>query len=439
MKTARRLAAALLALAGCDGNLNKDEFPLAVTIRASVRSSGAQGDFASGGAVVRLSADGRYVVFDSVATNLVAGDTNAARDVFRHDLQTGVTELVSAGLSGAPANADSQAPSISDDGRYVCFESLATNLAPGGAGFSEIYVRDMVAGMTTRVSVDPGGGNANGGSTSAAISGNGRYVAFCSTATDLVAGFVSNNGAGSDVFRRDLQAPGATILVSRTLAGPAQGGNGVSCDPSISADGSVIAFASLAFDLAPNTSVGLMNIFVRDVGAGSTTLVFEFTDGESLEPSLSADGRFVAYHSYATNIVVPDNQSGYDVFLYDRTTGLTEMVSRNSSGVQQSGIDAWNASVSGDGRFVAFESGASNLVADDNNAALDIFVKDRATGGVTRVSVSTYGKASGIFENSFLPSISRDGRFVAFISASDDLVPGDTNGVDDVFVRGPLR
>ncbi|HEX9903677.1 MAG TPA: hypothetical protein VGA77_01815, partial [Propylenella sp.] len=276
-------------------------------------------------------------------------------------------------------NAPSKHPSISANGRFVAFDSSASNLVAGDANTADdVFVRDRQTGTTELVSVDTGGldpGNAP--SKHPSISANGRFVAFDSSASNLVAGDANN---ADDVFVRDRQT-GTTELVSVNTGG-LEPGNGRSEHPSISADGRFVAFASRATDLARGMPlVAADNIFVRDLQAGTTEWVSRPNTwgdprGPSQQPSISADGRFVAFHSLAHDLVAGDTNEAFDVFVHDRLTGLTERVSVRSSG-GQANQSSGPSSISADGRRVAFYSLATNLVAGDTNLTGDIFLRDR--------------------------------------------------------------
>jgi len=295
------------------------------TTRVSVDSAGTQG---TGGHSYEtsLSADGRFVAFRSEATNLVAGDTNAADDIFVHDRQTGTTTRVSVDSAGTQGNSYSYTPSISADGRYVAFLSNASNLVAGDTNASwDIFVHDRQTGTTTRVSVDSTGTQGNGASAyHPSLSADGRFVAFLSEASNLVAG--DTNGR-SDIFVHDRQT-GTTTRVSVDSAGT-QGTGGHSYTPSISADGRYVAFASTATNLVAGDTNGTGDIFVHDRQTG-----------------------FVAFFSYATNLVAGDTNGLRDIFVHDRQTGTTIRVSVDSAGTQGNG-NSFAPSISADGRFVA--------------------------------------------------------------------------------------
>ena len=384
-----------------------------------------------------ISADGRFVAFEiRPPPTWSAATATADYDVFVHDRQTGATERVSVATGGTEATGgDSYVPVISADGRFVAFYSTATNLVSGDTnGVADVFVHDRQTGTTERVSVATGGAQGNDQSYLPAISADGRFVAFESHANVLVGG--DTNGA-YDIFVRDRQT-GTTERVSVATGGTeATGGNSVA--PAISADGRFVAFESAATDLVGGDTNGKTDVFVHDRQTGTTERVSvatgggQATGGNSAAAAVSADGRFVAFDSAATNLVGGDTNGTSDIFVHDRQTGTTERVSVATGGGQATGGN-FNAAISADGRFVAFNSNASDLVGGDTNAASDVFVRDRQTGTTERMSVATDGsQATG--GDSTAPAISADGRFVAFDSAATNLVAGDTNAVDDVFVR----
>ena len=400
------------------------------TTRVSVASDGTQ---ANGGSFTpSISADGRYVAFASIAVNLVSGDTNGVQDIFVHDRQTGQTTRVSVASGGAQANGPSFDPSISADGRYVAFASLATNLVSGDTNNEQdIFVHDRQTGQTTRVSVATGGGQANLASSDPSISADGRYVAFESLASNLVSGDTNNTG---DIFVHDRQT-GATTRVSIGPGGT-QANRG-SIAPSISADGRYVAFHSDATNLVSGVTNGTTHIFVHDRQTGVTTRVSVASDGTegnsvSIKPSISADGRYVAFQSIATNLVSGDTNGTQDIFVHDRQTGQTTRVSVASDGTEgNSGSLA--PSISADGRYVAFQSQANNLVSGDTGFITDVFIHDRQTGVTTRVSIAFDGTEAN--NESFAPSISADGRYMAFESDATNLISGDTNSTRDIFIH----
>jgi uncharacterized repeat protein (TIGR01451 family) len=412
------------------GNQKKGE-----TTRVSVASNGMQGNDYSHSS--RISADGRYVVFDSDASNLVSEDTNGYSDVFVHDRNTGKTIRVSVGANGVQGDGGSHFSMISADGRYVAFESSADNLVSGDTnGVPDIFVHDRKTGQTTRVSVASDGTKGNADSYSPEISANGRYVAFTSYADNLVP---SDTNSRRDIFVHDRQT-GKTARVS--VASNGAQGNGFSDSPAISADGRFVAFESWADDLVVGDTNGAPDIFVHDRQTGKTTRVSVASngvqsDGFSYHPAISADGRYVAFVSEARNLVAGDTNEIGDIFIHDRQTGKAIRVSVSSNGAQAyADVGSDGPEISADGRFVTFYSEAYNLVAGDTNGWVDVFVHDWLTGKTTRVSVASDGREANNYTES--RAISADGRYVVFFSDASNLVPGDNNGVGHIFVRDRL-
>jgi Tol biopolymer transport system component len=402
------------------------------TMRVSVASNGTQGNGDSVSWLSSLSADGRYVTFNSEASNLVSNDTNGARDVFIRDQQTGQTSRVSVASTGLQANGASEESSISADGRYVVFSSYASNLVSGDTNsYEDVFVHDWQAGQTTRVSIASNGVQGNSDSTGTSISADGRYVAFSSQSSNLVSG---DTNSYEDVFVHDRQA-GQTTRVS--IASNGIQGNGNSTGTSISADGRYVVFTSFASNLVGGDTNNSGDVFVHDREAGQTTRVSIASNGvqgnsDSTGTSISADGRYVAFSSQSSNLVSGDTNGAIDAFVHDRQTGQTTRVSIASNGTQGNGGSGFT-SISADGRYVGFHSLANNLVSGDTNGAIDAFVHDRQTGQTTRVSISANGiQGNGDSGNT---SFSSNGRYVVFTSYASNLISGDTNNVVDVFVR----
>ncbi|MCL4465455.1 MAG: hypothetical protein M1389_05400 [Chloroflexi bacterium] len=397
------------------------------TTRASVASDGTQGDAYS--YTGSISADGTYVAFHSYASTLVPGIYGG---VFVHNRATGETSYVSVGFDGTPANNASRSPSISADGRYVAFESLASNLIMvDNNGYWDIFVYDRQTGQMERVSVSSGGAQANNNSGHAAISADGRYVAFESYATNLVAGD-SNRYRG--IYVHDRQTHQTTRV---SVASDGSLPDASSRNPSISADGRYVAFESLASNLVTADSNGYWDIFVYDRQMGQTERVSVSSGGaqannNSGHAAISADGRYVAFESLAANLVAGDSNGYPDIFVHDRQTNETARVSVGFDG-SQSNSGSYAPAISADGRYVTFSSIATNLISDDTNAHEDVFVRDRLLGNTSRVSLASNGaQGNGDSEGA---AISGDGRYVAFMSSASTLVDGDTNGAIDVFVR----
>jgi archaellum component FlaF (FlaF/FlaG flagellin family) len=412
---------------------------LPTTTRLSISSSGAQANLPS--YAVAITPDGRYVAFTSVATNLVPGDTNGTADAFVRDRQTGETTRVSITDSGeetASSGAQeggSVALGITPDGRYVLFRSDAPNVVAGTNRRFNVFVRDRVRGRTTRVSVSSTGRAGNALSQSASISADGRYVVFESQASNLVPG---DTNRSSDIFVHDGQT-GRTSRVS--VSSRMRQGNGASYSPAISADGRYVAFDSHASNLVPRDTNRANDIFLNDRRTGRTSLVSvssRNTQGNrrSEAAALSADGRYVAFASVASNLVSKDTNHIGDIFVRDRVTHRTRRVSVSSRGAQANRFSG-PLSISPEGRYVGFESLASNLVASDRNKATDVFVHDSKTGRTTLASLGARGTQGNTY-SVLVPSgdaLSTNSRYVIFYSPASNLVARDTNGVDDVFVR----
>lgn len=348
----------------------------------------------------------------------------------------GRNERVSVATSGAQGNNASTNPSISADGRFVVFESLATNLVPGGDQLfrTNVFVRDRKTRTTRQVSVSSEGRPADVGSVGSTISANGRFVAFASAATNLVPRDTNDDW---DVFVHDRQ----TRTTRRVSVGPnGVQGNAGSSDPAISANGRFVVFASDAANLVPGDTNAFEDIFVHDRKTRTTRRVSVGPSGRqanaaSALPAISADGRFVAFVSAATNLVPGDTNREWDVFVHDLKTRTTRRVSVGRDGRQGNG-GSLGPSISADGRYVAFYSLATNLVPADTNGLSDLFVHDRKTGTNRRLAVAPGSESVGPGSS---PSISADARSVAFESDATSLVPGDTNGFRDVFVRTLAR
>jgi Tol biopolymer transport system component len=420
----------------------------APTMQASVSASGAEGDRDSFTAAI--SANGRVVLFNSQARNLVAGDTNDRWDVFVRDLGRGVTQRVSVTTGGAQAKpgpdpwGGSIAGGMSADGRLVVYSSDAPNLVEHDTNrATDVFLYDRGSGVTTRLSVGRGGRQANGSSGFPAISADGRYVAFTSLASNLVGG---DTNRAPDVFVRDLHT-GRTTRVSVSSRGAQARCGAVGCEstePALSANGRVVAFQSSAVNLVPHDTNRLGDVFVHDLRTGRTERASvtssgaqagrDKTNNGSNAPAISADGRYVVFHSADSNLVPHDTNRAFDVFVHDRRGGRTTRVSVSRSGVQANQESLGALSISRDGRYVAFTSLASNLVPGDRNDITDVFVRDLRRGGTSLVSLGAANDQGGDSSAVGGTAFSANDRYLAFSSYAT-LVPGDTNGVSDAFVR----
>jgi hypothetical protein len=345
-------------------------------------------------------------------------------------------ELISIDLGGAAGNAASNGVAVNANGTFVAFYSDATDLIPNDTNqFRDVFVRDRAQQTTERISVnsleEPANRACHATGFAPAINADGQIVAFYSDATNLTP---NDTNGQTDVFVR-LRASGDTDLVS--LASDGSQGSGPSLNPSIDGIGRFVAFQSQASNLAPNDTNAVSDIFVRDRDGLSTERICDSIEPNnfSFAPSISANGNFVAFTSAATNLVPVDENRQLDIFVCDRSTGQIDLVSVSTEGVQGN-RDSILPAISEDGRFVAFKSLASNLVPDDRNDVVDVFVRDRQARTTERVSVSFFGGDAN--DASFPPSISYDGRFVAFGSAAGNIVRADVNLLPSVFVRDRL-
>jgi len=378
-----------------EGDVGPDRVPVpGRTIRASESSAAVGGDAQS--AFPSLSADGRYVCFTSGATNLVPDDTGNWNDVFVHDRvfrQTTRVSVPTAGSQFRQASSHSNYGSISGDGRLVAFDSTATNLVRGdfNGTASDVFVHDRVTGLTAYVSVSSSGQQGNGASTTPSISPNGRYVAFASRATNLVP---NDTNLKTDVFLHDLLTR-RTERVSVSSGGLQADGD---CSlPSVADNGAVVFLSSAINLVTPDANLAVVDVFLHDPNTRTTVRGNESSAGVQADrpgfdgPRISADGNFVAFDSLSAILVDGDNNGQPDVFWRDVAMAMTRRVSVSSGGQEGNGFSR-QAGLSASGRFVTFESAATNLVPGDSNGRNDVFVHDTTTGMTARVSVSSTGQ-----------------------------------------------
>jgi hypothetical protein len=447
-----------------------------------------------------MTPDGRYVAFVSTATNLVANDTNKISDVFVRDLQSSTTTIVSVGAtptnSAAPTSS-SESPVITPDGRYVAFFSTATNLMSGVTNTGEIYVRDLIAAQTRRASANARSiaysllGTSNVVSFCHGISADGNFVTFetvknppnfntnglilrqnmQTSVTDIV-GTNANvtSGPSDDFYTLDMTLNGRFIAFVANVAGyspvvrtaiylwDAQTGtntlisvnrdtglvsDGVCSSPLVSSNGQFVAFVGSGTNLVTNSLAGEFHVYIRDQQTGITKLADGDTNGvgsgvsPTTFPVLSADGRFVVFDCVNGNLVPNDRNHAADVFVRDTVAETTELISVPDSTLTSHTPNGFSGlsptSVSANGHYVAFSSDADDLVPGDTNGQRDVFVRDLFVGTNILVSADTNGVAA--FGISLEPAISGDGRFVAFSSYANSLVADDTNNTQDVFLR----
>ncbi len=425
-------ATALAALAAAASALQAD------TQIVSVATSGAQSTGYSDEPFV--SSDGRWVVFSSFGVELVTPDLGGYSDVFLRDRLTGVTERISEGVGGAQADYHSRPGPVSADGRFVAFWSSASNLAANDTnGVADVFVRDRLSLSNSVASLSSTGAAGNGASSGPAMTPDARYVAFQSTATNLVAAS-DLNGTQLDVFLRD-RVLGTTVLVSAVPTGGFASVGGAQW-PSISADGRFVAFSALDGSFVSGDFNGMSDIFVRDVVAGTTRIASlgaggQLGNGGSHFPSISADGAVVAFQSSAWNLVVGDTNQIMDIFVRDLTLATTVRASVGQGGAQaQPNIHfqgAYLPSLSADGKRVAFLSLSQNLIPNDTNSGGDVFVHDLAHTTTVCASVNSLGVQANF--GCGYPTLSGDGGTVAFSSGANNLTPGDSNAEADVFAR----
>jgi Tol biopolymer transport system component len=419
------------------------------TVRVSMNLAGTGGGDAPS-FLGQVSTNGQFVLFESGANNLVAADTNWSRDIYVRNVPAGTNILVSVATNGGPANGASYDAVMTPDGRYVAFVSGASNLVPGGDtnGLADVFVRDLVAGTTTLVSV---GATGYGTMATPQITPDGRYVAFFSSATGLVAS--AGPSANGEIYVRDLLA-GTTTWASANAAamvqavfGPATTTNIVSYRPRVSDDGRFIAFMSGATTISGGTA-----ILVYDQSAGVTTVITTNAvgsfatnslswppnsyqprlDENRFGPEMTADGRFIAYASREPAA----GGTNSSVHVWDSLASTDWAVSTNGSGVPANTI-SYTPVLSGNGGFVAFLSNATNLVANPVSAGFHLYLGNLQSGALQLVDVDTNGAGSTDLGNTY-PSLSADGRVVTFSAPDGRLVAGDWNNALDVFARDTL-
>lgn len=377
-----------------------------------------------------ISQDGRFVVFQSEATNLTANDTTSFYDIFWKDMQTGRIELVSVTTSGNSSGRNALQSAMSADGRFVAFETDASNIVAGDTnGTWDIFVRDMQAGTTQRVSVSSSGAQGGGRSDSPFVTSDGRYVFFHS----YTAFVPEDTNPGYDVYRHDMIS-GQTLLVSTGAGGLI--GNGDSIWPWASDDGNRVVFVSWSTNWITGDTNGQGDAFLKDLSTGAIQRINVSSagaqnNGETVWPSISGNGKYATFVSWGSTLVSGDTNGNWDVFVRDLTNNTTTRINVRPDGAQANSYAYSPVPLSRDGRYVAFASLATDLVAGDTNGFQDIFVRDlltnttrRATFGYTGVQVN---------DDCFVPWFSGDGRYLTYTCEGPNPVPSDANGRRDIF------
>ncbi|MGE3425117.1 MAG: hypothetical protein AB7N24_23960, partial [Dehalococcoidia bacterium] len=411
--------------------------------RVNLGTFGAEGNALSRHA--SMSDDGRLVAFASVATNLTPADTNGTEDVFLRDRNAGSTTRISVGAASGTGfiqgNGASRQPAVARSGRFVAFQSLASNFVTGDTnGAQDIFVRDLQGQVTELVSKWGADsylpGLSNGPSDTPSISADGRFVVFSSNATNLVNGIGGDTNLVNDVFVRDrLRETLSRISVSDTGV---QANRASRVSPrAISDDGRYVVFTSDATNLVAGDTNGVADIFVRDRVSNRTTRVSVSSTGQEADTgsstaSISGDGRYVTFSSLASNLVAGDLNGQTDVFLHDRQTRQTRRLSVTPANASANGSSLFPI-ISATGNAVVFESGATNLVPGDTNGRTDLFLYDIAGGFVELVSDTWQGAFAN--DVSSIGDLTADGTSIAYGTAASNIVLGDLNGVADIIVR----
>ncbi len=376
-----------------------------------------------------ITPDARYVLFISEATNLGVIPATQVSHLYRKDRQTGVVTLVSVNTSGQAANANVESAAMSADGRYIVFDTAATNLADDEDNETDIFLRDILLNTTTRISIGRSGADASGSSSRPSISGDGRYVVFESNADNLILG---DTNSAADIFLLD-RSNGVKARVSVSATGaelPSASSLG-----RISQDGSTISFAT-SESLVPADTYSGIDVYIRSRSNPSTVNGInlsssgEWGDDGSYYSAMSSTGRYVLFESDANSLTSDEFGSRNDVYLRDRLAGTTVRVSLTSGG-DAADHNSYIGGISVDGRFATFSSAASNLIDGDTNQQADIFVRDMLTSTNYRVSMSSGGLESD--HESRNPLISSNGLSIVFDSKATNLVAGDFGAYVDVY------
>ncbi len=380
------------------------------------------------GSFIPLSFDGRYGALTAYRA-LLDQDSNSVSDSYLADTAGGTFRLASVTPQGVVGSGGSVSSVVSADAGTIAFGTFARELSGPTVDFMVVMVKDLGSGALVRADTSAAGAGGDAGAGNPSLSGDGRYLSFTSYASNLVPN--DSNGA-SDIFVKDLQT-GAIVNASTGLDGALA--NGASLSSIISSDARVVAFSSVAKNLTETSSPLGYQVFRKDLDKGavmqvSTTFSGVSANAESHLGGISADGRWVGFESYATNLGAAATPAAQQLYAKDTVTGLLRLVSSSANGAAANG-HSLELSLSADGRFAVFSSDASNLVAGDTNGVRDVFLKDLLSGAITRLSTSLAGEQGN--EGSMSPSISGDAGTVTFVSRAGNLTK-DINGSDDAFI-----
>lgn len=437
------ICCALPVLGGCSlfSNLKSDEEGNQVQ-KVVIR----EGQVDSNSSQPAISEDGSLIAFASDATNLVRKTMHGERAVYLKNVQKDETSLISSDEDGRPADNDSEHPAISADGRYVAFESRAGNLVSQDlpsdcidengldSDCTQIYLKDLDSGDVKLVSSDSDGAPAEGINGHASISEDGRYVAFVSSASNLVA---DDENGRRDIFIKDTHTSEVRMA---SVSEEGEAADGDSDMPSISADGRLVAFKSVAENLSGKDFNNASDVFVKNMDTGDLAIASSDVNGNPGNKAsgydaldISSDGRFVAFESEATELVGDDVNGKRDIFIKNLESGEVVLASADAEGAPGDDDSYESVSLSSDGLLVAFSSNAENLVSGDEINKEDVFIKNMVTGEVTMVSADSTGSPGN--GESVEIKVSGDGNSAAFVSQADNLVADDTNAKADVFIK----
>ncbi len=407
-------------------------FDFGITKKVSISSEGISGNQSSGGP--DLSSDGEKIVFTSFATNLVTIDTNGFDDIFVHDRETETTRKITNSFDGKQTNSHSGYPSMSSNGRFITYTSTASNLVPKDInGENDVFLYDSLIGSTIIISVLKDGTQANLGAGPSKISGDGQYIVFYSNSSNLINNDINDL---SDLFIYNKEDQTHYLVSVASDGSQSDRSVGQFFDISENGRYVTFSTFATNLDLVIDDTNVVSDIFLHDFVTKETKRVSLSTQGtqgnfSSYAPSISNDGRFITYYSAATNLVPSDTNGVNDIFIVDTETNITELISLSTVGLQGNGNSSY-PSISGNGRYVVYASDATNLVPNDTNGSRDIFLFDRITKETKLISISNDGVIGNGFSSD--ASINPDGNSIVFSSSASNLVPDD-NSMGDVFIH----